>query len=657
MTVINTNVAALTARTYAVQANDKMQTSMERLSSGLRINSAADDAAGMAVANKMESQLRGMNAAIRNSQDGISLVQTAEAGMSEITNMIIRMRELAVQMNNGVYSNADRKNAQLEVTALLAEVDKIADNTAFNNVKVLNGTYAADIRAGNTNAESISVTIDSAKTTALGSTTKSSLDASTVATVSTADPAAVNQVSTRDMEALESTEVRVGLSTAAEAYRTATDSSYTTTTTTTSAAHGTNNRTFSWDGSNNYIISSGQVDFDTSSSPDNEVDIITTIERRLNATNDVLGSAVTSSENSATNLITSSVNVEESDVTSGIGFTIAQSTGMGSRLSDAGTASNAEYYVATGTINSGSIDNKLSMATDGKLSFTGATNFDDNTAANNVASVAIKVYDIDSSAPETIANSVGTFTDNTNLTGNSITYTLGAQSNDDYSITLNSALATAANTATGTTLVSGDWSLSGSVSSTGDTTLASKVTVNSDGSIDIDDIGALTTDSVITLTLNGVDPGDSDTFVATVTINIDKAVQRAEENMTINITKSDSWKETTTLEIKKNAFYLTDVDVSTSSGAASAVTILDKALDEISSSQAKLGAIQNRLQHNIDNLSNGSRLTETARGRIVDADFARETSELSKQQILGQAATSMLAQANQSKQSVLALLQ
>ena len=185
------------------------------------------------------------------------------------------------------------------------------------------------------------------------------------------------------MEALESTEVRVGLSTAAEAYRTATGS-YTTTTTATSGAHGPD-RTFSWDSSNNYIKSAGQVDFDTSSSPDNEVDIITTIERRLNARNDVLGSAVTSSENSATNVITSSVNVEESDVTSGIGFTIAQSTGMGSRLSDAGTASNGEYYVATGTINSGSIDNKLSMATDGKLSFTGATNFDDGTAANNVA--------------------------------------------------------------------------------------------------------------------------------------------------------------------------------------------------------------------------------------------------------------------------------
>ena len=124
MTVINTNVAALSARTYALQATDKMETAMERLSSGLRINSAADDAAGLSVANKMESQLRGIDVAIRNSQDGISLVQTAEAGMSEITNMVVRMRELSVQMNNGVYTDGDRANAQLEVTALLAEVDK-----------------------------------------------------------------------------------------------------------------------------------------------------------------------------------------------------------------------------------------------------------------------------------------------------------------------------------------------------------------------------------------------------------------------------------------------------------------------------------------------------------------------------------------------------
>jgi len=108
---------------------------------------------------------------------------------------------------------------------------------------------------------------------------------------------------------------------------------------------------------------------------------------------------------------------------------------------------------------------------------------------------------------------------------------------------------------------------------------------------------------------------------------------------------------------KDSGTHIGDVDVSSQEGAATSVAILDTALNQISASQAELGAIQNRLQHNIDNLSMGSMLTETARGRIVDADFAAETSELSKQQILSQAATSMLAQANQSKQSVLALLQ
>ena len=164
MTVINTNVGALMARTYATKANDKMQTSMERLSSGLRINSSADDAAGMAVANKMRSQLNGIKMAIRNSQDGISLVQTAESGMSEISNMILRMRELAVQMENGIYTAKDRDNAQLEVNALLAEVDKIANNTRFNGVKVLDGSYDQSIRAGNTNAETIRVSVDGLKT-------------------------------------------------------------------------------------------------------------------------------------------------------------------------------------------------------------------------------------------------------------------------------------------------------------------------------------------------------------------------------------------------------------------------------------------------------------------------------------------------------------
>ena len=185
MTVINTNVGALQARVASLGAQTNMEKAMQRLSSGLRINSAADDAAGLAVATKMESQLRGINMAIRNSNDGISLVQTAESGMAEISNMVIRMRELAVQMNNGIYSDGDRANAQLEVNALLAEIDKISNNTAFNGVKVLDGTYAQDIRAGNTNPEVINVKIDRMNTDTLGGVAITTEEADAVDTSTT----------------------------------------------------------------------------------------------------------------------------------------------------------------------------------------------------------------------------------------------------------------------------------------------------------------------------------------------------------------------------------------------------------------------------------------------------------------------------------------
>ena len=170
MTSINTNVGSLNARSSAISANGKMEKAMERLSSGLRVNSAADDAAGLAVAGKMESQLRGINMAIRNNQDGVGLIQTAEAGINEVRNMVLRIRELAVQMANGIYEDSpDRANAQLEVEALQAQVNLIAGYTRFNDVSLLNGSFSAvDIQAGNTTSETIALTITTMTTTGLG---------------------------------------------------------------------------------------------------------------------------------------------------------------------------------------------------------------------------------------------------------------------------------------------------------------------------------------------------------------------------------------------------------------------------------------------------------------------------------------------------------
>ena len=391
MTVINTNVGALMARTFAAKSAARTETSMERLSSGLRINGAADDAAGMAVANKMQSQLMGIKMAVRNSQDGISLVQTAESGMSEITNMILRMRELAVQMENGIYTAKDRDNAQLEVNALLQEVDKIASNTRFNGVNVLDGNYDQSIRAGNTNAETIRVRVDS---------------------LSTSDAAKITGF--------------------------------------------------------------------------------------------------------AKNVAT----VHTDGVTS--------------------TGGDTDLTVTMGQTNASKVEIDTSLFS---ADFKAAFKLDSLGVFTRTLADGTNKFDIDSK------------------TG--------------------------------------------------------KMTSNTAMAVGADSFNVVYTDR------------DNNVHTEKITLNI---VAATEKN-------------------------LSEIQVETSAEASHAIETLDKALEEVSTAQAKLGAIQNRLQHNIDNLSKSSMLTEQSVGRIVDADFATETSELSKQQILAQAATSMLAQANQSKQSVLALLQ
>ena len=390
MTIINTNVGALNARYHSARADLFVNKALERLSSGKRINSAADDAAGLAVANKMTSQMLGMRTAIRNTQDGISLVQTAESSMNEINNMILRMRELAVQMNNDVYTSKDRDNAQLEVNALLQQIDQIAETSTFNGVKLLDGTYNKEIRAGNTNAEVINISI--------------------------------NNVATSSMAKV-------------------------------------------------------------------------------------------------TGFAKNTVAVDTGGVTS--------------------TGADTDLKVTMGQTNTSTVDIDTSLfSTAFKTAFK-----TDSLGVFTKGGANASKFDIDSKTGK---------------------------------LTSNTAMAAGANTVT----------------------------------------------AVYT-------PRTGTAHTETITLTVTAATE-------------------------KN---LSEIEVETTAKATHAVEQLDKALEEVSTAQAKLGAIQNRLSHNIDNLSKSSMLTEQSVGRIVDADFATETSELSKQQILAQAATSMLAQANQSKQSVLALLQ
>jgi len=880
-----------------------MQKSMERLSSGLRINSAADDAAGLAVANKMESQLRGMNVAIRNSQDGISLVQTAESGMGEITNMIIRMRELSVQMNNGVYTDSDRANAQLEVNALLAEVDKIADNTAFNDVKVLDGSYSADIRAGNTNAEVINVTIDRMKTDTLGGNSVSTgvaaatkntgtIAAPVTPNIPTSSKTVITAVEGDNITILASSALNSELdtTTAGKFAKTYAGGTFSLTGADAALFKITNASTGAFanvsaldfenpgdaDGDNTYkfnvVYTQGTNVFTdavelkiTDSTPPTAdtsaagTTVLSTAETSAAATpmsfkttgtggilsakfqefaqadyaNNAYGGvtnggfSLTGADNanfsiSSTGVITNTADLNFEAKTShsfnvvytnsnNVKFTEAVTLNVTNATGDAGSvydsnaaAGNKPVEVASEgrsfldiTVDSGGSDGQLNIDTSTLLSADAQAYI----AATTLANLTVTASTVDSAGAAaagiamnvdgsnldvakatttgvytttvTLGGGTGTFTevitlnvtqgnpavaaaatagknaeatkstttlkgtsggeavtidltdsnlfaDLANYVGNNAggSYAIKAGTSsqtalaDDFSLTNSTDLTLAQGRVAGsysvtveytdtnndkfTQVVNFNTTLAAEVAaaptvtqtSTGDTSAATRTSTEATSgksSLLIDEarsgtIKSVGTGAVLSAAFNDfvnkAHPNGNFTLEGTdaALFSIDKKTgdvtskglvdyeNKTSYEITVKYTEGTNvYSEAVSLAVTDDpsdgGTHLADVDLSTQAGSGQAVLILDKALAQISSSQAKLGAIQNRLQHNIDNLSMASMLTETARGRVVDADFARETSELSKQQILGQAATSMLAQANQSKQSVLALLQ
>jgi len=167
--VINTNVASLNAQRNLNTSQSSLATSLQRLSSGLRINSAKDDAAGLAISERMSSQIRGLDQARRNSNDGISLAQTAEGALQESGNILQRIRELAVQSANATNSASDRLALNSEVNQLIAELDRIASTTSFNGLKLIDGSYTAQtFQVGSFSRETILVNIGAATSDRLG---------------------------------------------------------------------------------------------------------------------------------------------------------------------------------------------------------------------------------------------------------------------------------------------------------------------------------------------------------------------------------------------------------------------------------------------------------------------------------------------------------
>jgi len=189
MSVINTNIKSIVAQNAMTVNSRAMSKAMEQLSTGKRINSAADDAAGLGISDKMTAQIRGLNQAVRNANDGISMLQTAEGATKEITNMLQRMREMAVQGANDTYGTADRASLGLEFDALTTEIDRIANSTEWNGMKILDGSSMTSatlqIGAGSGSAYQITVIFDSMAAASLGSTGLATGDIDSASTAGT----------------------------------------------------------------------------------------------------------------------------------------------------------------------------------------------------------------------------------------------------------------------------------------------------------------------------------------------------------------------------------------------------------------------------------------------------------------------------------------
>ncbi len=168
MTSVKTNVASLNAQYNLNNINKELEGTMTRLSTGKRINSAGDDAAGVSIVSRMNSQINGLNQAIRNSNDGISLIKTSEGALNEVSNMLQRMRELAVQAASGTNSDADQATLDLEVQQLKVEIDRIATSTQFNSMNLLDGTFSRTLQIGDKQGHSLDVSLESVKISDLG---------------------------------------------------------------------------------------------------------------------------------------------------------------------------------------------------------------------------------------------------------------------------------------------------------------------------------------------------------------------------------------------------------------------------------------------------------------------------------------------------------
>ena len=571
--VVNTNVMSINAQRQLGKSQATQNEAMERLSSGLRINSAKDDAAGLAISTGFQSQITGINQAVRNANDGVSMTQTAEGSMDEMTNILQRMRELSVQSANDTNSSSNRAAIQEEVDQLHSELDRIAETTEYNGTKLLDGSSGeTTLQIGANSGQTLSFSIDSVTTNDLG------LNGN-----------------------LNKEDVNGGRVTG-----------------------GTNIAASSID-INGVSIGAYETSKDFGNAAGNMANVINekTAETGVTASayNVVQGDAI-DTLGSVPSGITSGMIIK-------VGDGAATTLGATSSMDNLVDTINRDIEGVTASLgDKGELlltnDTGASVTVTGDTQGAGMTKTKDAgeqkgfLALKSADGSSISVNDHDEPKDADVASKFG------------FSVTNGA----DSIMTSAFAVSTDGITAADGLQINGVDLIATTATDLGKTVSA---------------INALTEQTGVTATANsteGIQFSSVDGSAIEITSNANTQSARDDALTRVGLSNEMGGKSIDAL----------GTNVSTMAGAMSSIDKIDEALSKISDSRAGLGAIQNRLASTISNLENVSQNLSASNSRIQDADFASETSKMSKAQILQQAGTSMLSQANASAQSVLSLL-
>ena len=713
---INHNIAAMNTYGKLTANNSATAKSLEKLSSGLKINRAGDNAAGLAISEKMRAQIRGLDQASTNASDAISLIQTAEGSLSETHSILQRMKELATQAANDTNTTSDRSEIQKEINQLSSEINRIGNTTEFNTRLLLNGGTEVDNKA----------TASAAKLT--GGMTAGSTNAA--ATVGSQGVTAVSEtwVATIANASLADTNVQTFSFNGATVTLTANDAGAAATTTATASNASTitiDKDAAAADISAALAEAFGKMrDFADADPTNNELRGFTFNGTTADFT--ITDAAANGNNNNALTLTTGGANVGAITIDGAVAAVAASGTGVDGVAANG----NVRFNAGTGVPAEGS---SITLAGQ-KIAFydSSSGNFADAATAKTALS-ADKVVDIKgltngAGTAAAIVNAVnaspisgytvavdGTNTDQVNVTATStglkaaviaaetdavnaaatgsVTFS-GVPSEDstiavgDYSFgfyssdpaTAKYADAAAAKTALGTDFVIDTYGKT-TVDSIKDAVMAYAPQMISDVVLSDGGVGKITVTAasvgaagnkialnVPEKTTSGFDAKFQIGANSNQSMQIDMSDMRSQA---LNIT-NNTGSVSVTASNGKVAYYTaasnvtngTDntntefaLDVSTHEKATAAISVLSDAIQTVSAERSKMGAYQNRLEHTINNLGTSSENLSAAESRIRDVDMAKEMMEFQKNNILSQAATSMLAQANQQPQGVLQLLQ